>query len=82
MNFMINIAKEKNVYIQNPNEDDVNRMYKQICGDILSLNNNPRSDIILRKKKRNKKIVDMLYNQFFMLRYLFSNNIDFPSFIT
>ena len=68
MYFMINIAKEKKIK-EDPNEDDVNRMYKQICGDIiLSLNNNPRSESYLwhslvryKSKKREKKESETYY---------------------
>ena len=44
INFMINIAKGKNIFTDKPSEDDVNRMYNQICGNVLSLNKNTRSE--------------------------------------
>ena len=63
MNFMITIAKKQNIYKDNPNENEVNKMYTKVCGSVLSLNKNYRcesfswhshSRYISKKKERNE----------------------------
>ena len=44
MNFMIAKAKEKHVYVHNPNDQQVNEMFKRVSGSVFSLKKNQRCE--------------------------------------
>ena len=44
MQFLIAEAKKKNIYIDNPTEDEANEMFAQVSGAIFSLHSNKRSE--------------------------------------
>ena len=44
MNFMIDQAKEKGVYYNDPSEAEVEVMFKQVSGSVFSLAHNKRAE--------------------------------------
>ena len=44
MNFMTDKCREKGIFVDKPNEKELDSMYRSVAGDILSLSNNPRSE--------------------------------------
>ena len=44
MKFMTDKCKEKGIFVDKPNEKELDSMYRSVAGDVLSLSNNPRSE--------------------------------------